>query len=113
MHEMFNTAKLLSDYKSATLQVAKIAKEIRKEIFACEHFKFAGCFPQNCQSTSVLYSPKLLGGLSTDINTQACLTIAQLILFNSKKKNPPKMHQIQRITDTHQVENLLFLYISV
>ena len=41
MHEMLNTAKLLSDYKSATLQVAKIAKEIRKEIFACEHFKFA------------------------------------------------------------------------
>ena len=60
MHEMFNTAKLLSDYKSATLQVTKIAKEIHKEIFACEHFKFAGCFPQNSQSTSVLYSLKLL-----------------------------------------------------
>ena len=95
MHEMFNTAKLLSDYKSATLQVTKIAKEIHKEIFACEHFKFAGCFPQNSQSTSVLHSLKLLiamilGGLSADINTHACLTIAQLISFNSKKKNHQK-----------------------
>ena len=110
MHEMLNTAKLLSEYKSVTLQVAKIAKNIRKEMFACKHFKFAGSFPQNCQSTSVLYSLKLLiamilGGLSDDINTQACLNIAQLILFNSNK--------IQRITGTHQVQNLLFLYISV
>ena len=30
MHEMLNTAKLLSDYKSVTLQFAKIAKEIHK-----------------------------------------------------------------------------------
>ena len=90
MHEMFNT-KLLLDYKSATLQVAKIAKEILKEIFACEHFKFAGCFPQNFQSTSVLYSLKLLiamilGGLSADINTQACLTI----FYSTPKKKSTK-----------------------
>ena len=87
---MFNT-KLLLDYKSATMQVAKIAKEILKEIFACEHFKFAGCFPQNCQSTSVLYSLKLLiamilGGLSADINTQACLTI----FYSTPKKKSTK-----------------------
>ena len=47
----------------------------------------------------MLYSLKLLiamilGGLSVDINTQACLTIAQLILFNSIKKSPLKTHEI-------------------
>ena len=30
-----------------------------------------------------------------------------------QKKSPLKMHQIQRIAGTHQVENLFFLYISV
>ncbi len=34
------------------------------------------------------------------INTQACLTIAQLIIFD----NPPRMHQRQRKTGTLQVE---------
>ena len=111
MHEILNTVKLFSDYKTVTLQVAIFLHEM----LACEQLKFAGYFPQNCHSTSVLHSLKLiiamiLGGLSADINTQACLTIAQLILFN---KSPLKMHQIQRITGTLQVENLLILYISV
>ena len=68
MHEMLNTAKLLSDYKSVARQLAKIAKEIRKETFAREHFKFAGGFPQNCQSTFALklLIAMILGGLSAD-----------------------------------------------
>ena len=62
----------------------------------------------------MLYSLKLpvamiLGGLSADINTQACLTIAQLILFDSKNSQLI-MHQIYRITGTHQVENLSFMF---
>jgi len=44
MHETFQTAKLLLNYKSEVLQIAKIAKEIREEIFAFEHFKFSGSF---------------------------------------------------------------------
>ncbi len=82
MHEMFETAKLLSNYKSEALQIAKIAKEIRKEMFAFEHFKFSGSFPQNCQSISVPYNLKLLiamildGTSTADSDTQSCLTIA-------------------------------------
>ena len=55
-----------------------------------------------CYILSKLLIAMILGGLSADINTQACLAIAQLILFK-------KMHQIQRITGTLQVENLLYL----
>jgi len=33
MHETFQTAKLLSNYKSEALQIAKVAKEIRLCLF--------------------------------------------------------------------------------
>ena len=62
-------------------------------MFACEHSSFQDAFHKIARvHTSVLHSLKLLiamilGGLSADINTQPCLTIAQLILFNSKKKS--------------------------
>ncbi len=36
MHEMIKTA---SDYKSEALRIAKMAKEIREEMFAFQHFK--------------------------------------------------------------------------
>ena len=53
---------------------------------------FDGNFPYDCQKDSVPYSLKLLismilYGPSVDcIDTQSCLTISQLLLFNFKKK---------------------------
>ena len=118
MHEMFQTAKLLSDYKSEGLQIAKITKEIREEMFAFEHFKFSGSFPPNCQSTSVPYNLKfliamILEGTSADIDTQACLTIAQLILFNSQNKSTKNASESKKSRHTPNREPPLSLYLGL
>ncbi len=117
MHEMFQSAKL-SDYKSEALQIAKITKEIRKEIFAFEHFKFSGSFPENCRSTSVPYNLKLLvamllEGTNADIDSQACLTITQLTLFNSKKKSTKNAAESKRGRHTPSREPTLPLYLGL
>ena len=71
MHEMFQSAKLLSDYKSEALQISRIARDICRKYFEHEYFKFLGSFPQNCQIISVPYNLKLLiaiilGGTSSN-----------------------------------------------
>ena len=93
MHEMFQCANLQSDYKSEALQISRIASDIGREMFAHEHFKFSGSFPRNYQSLSVPYDLKhliamILDGMSSNssVNSQACLSIAQLIVYNSSKK---------------------------
>ena len=93
MHEVLQATKLQSNYKSETLQIAEIAKNIREDIFAHGSFKFSGSFPRNCQNTSVPYNLKLLIAMILDgtssnanIDSQECLTIAQLIIYNSKNK---------------------------
>ena len=58
--------------------------------------------------SNYIFIVMVLGGLSADINTQACLTIAQLVLFNSKKSSL----KIHRITGTHQ-EPPLPLYLCL
>ena len=82
MHEVLKATKLQSNYKSETLQIAGIAKNIREEIFAHGSFKFSGSFPQNWQNTSVPYILRLLIAMIPDrissnanIDSQACLTI--------------------------------------
>ena len=40
MHEIFQSAKLLSDYKSEALEISRIARDICRELFSHEHFKF-------------------------------------------------------------------------
>ena len=45
MYEMFQCANLQSDYKSEALQISRIESDIRREMFAHEHFKFSGSFP--------------------------------------------------------------------
>ena len=73
-------------------QLASVAKLLRSEISDMDNFTFDGNFPYDCQKDSVPYSLKLLismilYGPSVDcIDTQSCLTISQLILFNFKKK---------------------------
>jgi len=80
-------------YSDDALILAKAAKIIRKDIFAHRQFKFTGTFPADCQSESVpssLLSLVLLILNGPDIErrgqeSQACLTITQLIDFNAKK----------------------------
>ncbi len=60
MQELHQKVEMLSDYKFQALQIARVAKHIREEIFGHENFNFCGSFPKNCQSNSVPYSLKLL-----------------------------------------------------
>ena len=86
-------------YQSEALQIANIAKVIRKDIFEQDKFKFSGHFPSDCQSECIPYNLKLLISMiifgptlcneeCVNIDSQACLTISQLIVFNAKKKSP-------------------------
>ncbi len=85
---------LNTDYESDAMILAKAARIIRKDIFNSHGFRFSGSFPPGCQQESVpvnlkYLSSMLLNGLnlkdqdSTD--SQACLTLSQMILFNCKK----------------------------
>ena len=87
-----------SQCKSEVVQLASVAKCIRNEMFQAESkFKFEGHFPSNCQKDSIPYSLKLLVSMilngpslkneEINIDSQNCLTISQLILFNAKKKD--------------------------
>ena len=81
------------DFESEALLVSKLTKIIRKEIFQWKKFHFTGKFPPECQNDSV---PTLIKSLvSMLINgqnmenqgateSQACLTISQLIYFHAK-----------------------------
>lgn len=83
--------------KSEVVQMASVAKIIRDEMFQTEcKFKFDGHFPSNCQKDSVPYKLKLLVSMilngpslkneDISIDSQNCLTISQLLLFNARKK---------------------------
>ena len=81
-----------------TIHMANTVKTIREDMFNFEGFKFSGSFPVKCQQASV--PPSLICLVSMLLNgtnikdqengevSQACLSIAQLILFNSKKNLP-------------------------
>lgn len=86
---------LSTDGESDAMILAKAANIIRKDIFNSNGFHFDGSFPHGCQQESVPFNLKCLVSMllngpnlqdqdSTD--SQACLTLSQLILFNSKKE---------------------------
>ena len=118
---MFQCANLQSDYKSEALQISRIASDIHREMFAHEHFKFSGSFPQNCQSLSVACDLKLLivmilDGTSSNssVNSQACLSIAQLIVYNSsKKKSKNSASDCKNVRNTLSREPPLPLYVGL
>ncbi|KAG5875930.1 hypothetical protein JTB14_017498 [Gonioctena quinquepunctata] len=75
--------------------LAKVASIVRKDIMNHQGFKFSGCFPAQCQEDSLPASLKslvsmMLNGSSLQDqekrDSQACLTIGQCIVYNSKKK---------------------------
>ena len=98
MQELLQSSCILSECKSEAVQFANVAKIIRKEMFQNEtNFKFEGGFPISCQKDSVPYSLKLLISMilngpslkseESNINSQNCLTVSQIILHNAKKKH--------------------------
>ena len=85
---------LSTDYEGDAMILAKAASIIRKNIFDSLGFHFSGSFPSGRQQESVpinlkyllsmlLNGPNLRDQDSTD--SQACLTLSQMIIFNSKK----------------------------
>ena len=78
------------DFKSEVLLISKVAKLIRQQIFQWKKFSFNGQFPANCQSDSI---PPLLKSLVSMLSngqdkqsseSQASLTVSQLLYFNAK-----------------------------
>ena len=76
--------------------LARAATIVRKDIFAHKGFSFSGCFPMDCQ---LKYLPSSLRSLVSIIlnglnikdqeqsESQACLTVCQTIIFNTKKRS--------------------------
>lgn len=91
MRSLLKDALEQRDFKES-----KAAKTIRDDIFGYHEVKFDvhSGFPSQCQEMSVAASLILLIGMmlnGTDIHnddndTQACLTVAQTIVFNAKKR---------------------------
>ncbi len=82
-------------YQENALILMKAARIVRNDIFSSNGFSFNASFPPECQKESVPASLKLLvtlllrGGDILDQNSddsQACLSVAQTILFNCKAK---------------------------
>jgi hypothetical protein len=83
------------DYSEDAITLAKAANIIRNDMFNHSGFKFNGSFSPNCQEDSLPTSLKSLVAMilkgpdlkDQDRHTsQPCLTIAQTILYNMKKR---------------------------
>ncbi|KAG1681694.1 hypothetical protein GQR58_011690 [Nymphon striatum] len=85
------------DFEAEAISMVKLVKAVREEIFDWKLSQFTSSFKHNCQEESVPTSLKslismLLNGPNVtgqdETETQACLTISQLIHFNAKNKAP-------------------------
>ena len=83
------------NFESEAFLMTKLVKIMMQEIFDCDSFHFSGTFPPNFQQNSVPTVLKnfllmLLNGPHAqnqdDDESQACLTIFQLVCFNVKSK---------------------------
>lgn len=93
MQQMLKSA-LSTDCESDAMILARAASIIRKDMFNYNGFHFRGSFPPRCQQESVPFNFKyllsmLLNGPNLEDqdseDSQACLTLSQMILFNSKR----------------------------
>ena len=96
MRNMLKEALKKRDFTEDAQILAEAASIIRKDIFNHDAFKFEGSFPENCQETSLPSSLKSLislifNGVSLKKQdkheSQACLTVGQVIVYNIKKKS--------------------------
>ena len=96
MESMLRDAIKKRDFSEDVEILAKAAKIIRNDIFDQDWFKFNGCFPPECQEDSLPTSLKSLVSLilsgpnlkdQDKRESQACLTISQLIFYNVKKRS--------------------------
>ena len=85
------------DFDSEAILMARLAKIMKREIFNCKPFQFSGEFPLKCQENSIpttltTFISMLLNGPDVqhqdNQESQACLTISQLVCFNIKSRRP-------------------------
>lgn len=98
MRNMLWEALSKRDFEEDALILAKAAKIIRKDILNHTGFKFTGSFSERCQEISLPSSLKSLISMIMNgsnlkgqekCESQACLTMGQGILYNTKKKATP------------------------
>ena len=109
------------NYEKDASALAKAAETVRQDIIKQNGFRFNASFPLECQEESVLTSLKMLVAMllnGTDIRkqdpceSQAWLTIAQLILFNCKRK-PKSNVSSDKSRHSQQSEPPLPLYLGM
>ena len=95
MQSMLKKALRKRDFSEDAIILAKAAKIIRNDVFNHQCLQFTGNFPPSCQENSLPLSLKSLVSLILNgpnlkdqdkCESQACLTVSQVILFNMKKK---------------------------
>ena len=95
MQIMLKEALRKRDYSEDAIILAKAATIIRNDVFNHQCLQFTGSFPPGCQENSLPSSLKSLVSLILNgpnlkdqdkCESQACLTVSQVILFNMKKK---------------------------
>ena len=120
MKNMLRDALMKRDFSEDAATLVKAAKIIRKDIFNHQGFNFKGSFPTHCQENALPTSLKslismILEGTSIkDVDQhdcQACLTAAQTVLYNTKKR-PSKKSEAQS-RHTLEREPPLPIYIGI
>ena len=93
LKDMLKEAVDFRDFEAEALTMIKLVKVLRKEMMEYKSFEFTGSFSHDCQTSAVpntlkIFFSLLLNGSSTrskhSHDTQASLTIAQLVYFNTK-----------------------------
>ena len=96
MQNMLKEALKKRDFSEDATILAKAAMIIRNDTFNHQCFKFNGCFSSQCQENSIPSSLKSLISLiyngpnlkdQDKEESQACLFVGQLIVFNMKKSS--------------------------
>ena len=102
MQNMLKEALKKRDFSEDAAILAKAAMIIRNDTFNYQCFKFNGCFSSQCQENSLPSSLKCLISLiyngpnlkdQDKQESQACLSVGQLIVFNMKKSSPGGMRE--------------------
>lgn len=109
MRSMLRDALKKRDYTEDAFTLAKAADIIRRDIFQHDTYRFSGSFSSGCQEAAVPASliaivSMILNGTKLDEQDgkepQACRTIAQVMMFNTKKKAKAKTehprHSLER-----------------
>ena len=95
MRQMLKDALKKRDFDEDAMILTKAAKIVREDILSHDVFKFSGSFPAACQEKSLpsslmyLISMMINGPTLKDQSkhdTQACLTVGQTIVYNTKKR---------------------------